>query len=156
MSNTNTINLTKEGLAALEVELKRLVEIERPQVIQDIKDARAQGDLSENAEFDAAREKQGVIEDRIKEIENIISSAKVISSRTSTKKVGIGSTVVIKIDSSKTTETYTIVGTLEADPFLNKISNTSPLGKALINKVVGEKARVEVKKEYHVEIIEIK
>ncbi len=155
MDTTSQINLTKEGKVLLEAELKVLIEVERPQVIQDIKDARAQGDLSENAEFDAAREKQGTIEDRIKEIEAILLTASIISSRISTKKVVIGSNVTIKTDAGQV-ETYQIVGSLEADPFVNKISNTSPLGKALLNKNVGDKARVEVKKEYHIEILEIK
>lgn len=160
-NNTALNTLTKEGKAQLEAELKRLVEIERPQVIQDIKDARAQGDLSENAEFDAAREKQGTIEDRIREIETILQNSQVISSRTSTKKVVIGSTVVFenlnlaKKGASNNIEVQ-IVGSLETNPFKNKVSNTCPLGKALLNRLVGDEVRVDVKKEYRVRIVEIK
>jgi len=136
MENKNII--TKEGLAELKAEMKNLIEVERPKVIEDIADARAQGDLSENAEFDAAREKQGQIEDRIREIEAIIENSKVSSSSSKSDKVRIGSKVKIVYLDNKVEEEYTIVGTLEVDPFKSLISNVSPLGKALMGKTKGD------------------
>lgn len=129
--------ITKDGLKELQAELKKLVEIDRPEVIEKIKEARAQGDLSENAEFDAAREEQGIIEDRIAEIERIIADSKIVDSSSSVAKVRVGSTVAIKYDDGDEEE-FTIVGTLEADPFNNKISNVSPLGSALLNRAKGD------------------
>ena len=154
--------ITKEGLKELQDELRRLVEVERPQVIQDIKDARNQGDLSENAEFDAAREKQGIIEDRISEIEAIIENSKVATTGGKSTKVRIGSEVtVVTMDAKKEEDTYTIVGTLEANPFENKISNVSPLGTALLNQEVGDEVQVSIEtktsiKKFTVKITKIK
>lgn len=138
--------ITKEGLKELQAELKELVEVKRPDVIEKIKEARAQGDLSENAEFDAAREEQGIIEDRIAEIERIIADSKVVDSSATASKVRIGSTVEIVYEDGDQEE-YQIVGTLEADPFNNKISNISPLGSALLNRAKGDKVEysIEVK-----------
>lgn len=136
--------ITRVGLQELKDELKKLVEIERPQVIQDIKDARNQGDLSENAEFDAAREKQGQIEDRISEIEAIIENSSVAATSSKSTKVRIGSEVIVENVKTKEKDTYTIVGTLEADPFQGKISNVSPLGTALINHSEGDEVQVSI------------
>lgn len=136
--------ITRVGLQELKDELKKLVEIERPQVIQDIKDARNQGDLSENAEFDAAREKQGQIEDRISEIEAIIENSSVAATSSKSTKVRIGSEVIVEDVKTKEKDTYTIVGTLEADPFQGKISNVSPLGTALINHSEGDEVQVSI------------
>jgi len=149
--------ITKDGLVALKKELKELIEIKRPAVIADIKEAREQGDLSENAEFDAAREKQGQIEDRIKVIEEIIETSEVVStSRKGGKVVTVGSTVtIINLKNGKEFE-YQIVGTLEADPFKNKISNVSPLAEAIIDKKIGERVTVLTQPKYDVEIKSIK
>lgn len=136
--------ITREGLQELKDELKKLVEIERPQVIQDIKDARNQGDLSENAEFDAAREKQGQIEDRISEIEAIIENSSVAATSSKSTKVRIGSEVTVENIKTKEKDVYTIVGTLEADPFQGKVSNVSPLGTALINHSEGDEVQVSI------------
>ena len=128
--------ITKDGLKELNNELKNLIDVERPKVIQEIKEAREQGDLSENSEFDAARQRQGQIEDRISEIERIITSSHVIKTKaTNTKIVSIGSKIEVEI--GKTTHSYQIVGPLEADPFEGKISNVSPLGTALLGKKTG-------------------
>lgn len=126
--------ITKAGLKELKIELENLIKIERPKVILEIKEARAQGDLSENAEFDAARQKQGQIEDRIRDIENIIENSKVTNVYSKTNKVKIGSKVTVQNLKDMETETYTIVGTLESNPFKNFISNISPMGSALIEK----------------------
>ncbi len=147
--------LTKEGKVKLQEELKRLVESERPKVITELAEARAQGDLSENAEFDAAREKQGQIEDRIREIESILENSKLI--RTSSKKdmVRIGSQVEIEDQRTKNKKIVKIVGRQEANPFEGKVSNESPLAKALLGSSKGDVVVVEVEKKYKVKVVSI-
>ena len=148
--------LTKEGFKNLKAEMKTLIEIERPKVISEIKEARAQGDLSENAEFDAARQKQGEIEDRIKEIEGILENAKVLTATNNSNKVRVGSVVTVQELKKDTKETYTIVGTLEADPFEGMISNKSPLAMALLGFEKGDVVKVYAKTKYDVKIVSIK
>ena len=148
--------LTKEGFKNLKAEMKTLIEIERPKVISEIKEARAQGDLSENAEFDAARQKQGEIEDRIKEIEAILENAKVLTATNNSNKVRVGSVVTVQELKKDTKETYTIVGTLEADPFEGMISNKSPLAMALLGFEKGDVVKVYAKAKYDVKIVSIK
>lgn len=148
--------ITKDGLQELKDELKKLVEIERPQVIEDIKDARNQGDLSENAEFDAAREKQGQIEDRIAEIESIIENSTVATASSRSTKVRIGSEVTVENTTTKEKDEYTIVGTLEADPFQGKISNVSPLGTALLNHEEGDEVQVSIDSKHSVKKFTVK
>lgn len=154
-NNNSRILLTKEAIKELKDELKHLVEVKRPEVIQEIKDARAQGDLSENAEYDAAREKQGQIEDRILEIEKTLENAQEIKSN---KKdtISIGSTVVLDNKFTNEKETYSIVSTYEVDPFENKISNKSPLALSLIGKSKGDVVIVEAPTKYEVKILDIK
>jgi len=134
--------LTSEGFLALEEELNELKTVKRPQVIEAIKDARAQGDLSENADYDAARNDQAVLEARIKELEYMIDHAKIIE-EVKDGSIGIGSTVTICYVEDEEEEEYKIVGSLEANPFENKISNESPIGKAVLNKKVGDIVSVE-------------
>ena len=153
MENKNII--TKEGLEHLKKELKNLIEIERPKVIEDIKDARALGDLSENAEFDVAREKQGHIENRILEIESIIKNSSIIKVKTN-NIINIGSMVEYEDLSNNKLNTVTIVGTLEADPFKNKISNSSPLGIALIGAQENDEIIIQVNEKYKIKVIKIK
>ena len=154
--SVNKVELTKEGAEKLEKELRHLIDIDRPEVIEALQAARAQGDLSENADYDAARNKQAEIEGRIKEIENILANVKIISDKAkATKTVVLGSTVTIKDLSDNTTATYTIVGTVEANPIKGLISNISPLGRAIIDKNVGDIAVVHVAQEYRVEILKI-
>ena len=152
----NKIELTKEGAEKLEKELRHLIDIDRPEVIEALQAARAQGDLSENADYDAARTKQAEIEGRIKEIENILANVKIISEKT-TKSTGVvlGSKVTIKDLSDDSVETYTIVGTVEANPLKGLISNVSPLGRAVVDKNVGDIVSVHANKEYKVEILNI-
>ena len=148
--------ITKEGLNDLKQELKNLIKIERPKVIQEIAEARAQGDLSENAEFDAAREKQGQIEDRIRELDDIIQNASIIKSKSSKgKKVSIGTTVKFQDLAENSVHEVTIVGRLEADPFINKISNESPLGKALEGLSENDTTIVLSDKKYEIKVLEI-
>ena len=150
------VELTKEGAEKLEKELRHLIDIDRPEVIESLQAARAQGDLSENADYDAARTKQAEIEGRIKEIENILANVKIISEKTTKSKgVVLGSKVTIKDLSDDTVETYTIVGTVEANPLKGLISNVSPLGRAVVDKNVGDIVSVHANKEYKVEILNI-
>ena len=149
------IELTKEGAEKLEKELRHLIDVDRPECIEALQAARAQGDLSENADYDAAKKRQGEIEGRIKEIENILQNVKIISEKSKSKGVALGSTVTLKDLSDDTVSTYTIVGTVEANPLNGLISNVSPLGRAIIDKNIGEIATVHAAKEYKVEILKI-
>lgn len=153
---TEKIELTKEGEAKLTKELRHLIDIDRPEVLDQLAAARAQGDLSENADYDAARNKQAEVEARIKEIENILANAKIIDEKKQTSKlVALGSTVEIIDLSDNTKATYTIVGTVEANPTKGLISNVSPLGKAIVGKKVGDVCVVRVAREYKVEILKL-
>jgi transcription elongation factor GreA len=126
--------LTQEGIAELQTELAEL-KMKLVNVIDSIKTARDQGDLSENAEYHAAKEDQERVDSRIAEIEHILANTEVVT-RKSTTSVGIGNTVTLK--SGKKEATYHIVDSVEADPLEAKISDESPIGKALLGKKVGE------------------
>lgn len=133
--------LTKVGYLALEEELKHLKAVERPNIIAAISEARAQGDLSENAEYSAAKEKQSFIEGRIQDLEAVISRAQVIDvSQTKTDVIRFGATVQVVDEDTDEEKQYQIVGDYEADIEKNKISLSSPLAKALIGKEVGDTA----------------
>ena len=151
--------LTKAGYKKLQEELKYLVDVAREEVKRRLAEARAQGDLSENADYDAARGKQAEVEGRIKEIENILANAEIIEEgKASTKKVGLGSlgsTVTIKFVDNGKEASYMIVGTVESDPVNGKISNSCPLGEALVGKTVGDIVEVKAIKNYKVEIVKI-
>ena len=136
------IYLTSEGFLKLEEEVDNLKKVERPRVIKAIKEARAQGDLSENAEYSAARDEQGKLESRIKEIEYTLEHATVIDKAADNGKVSIGCEVELKYDDDDEIETYTIVGSQEADPFNNKISNESPIAAAILGKKAGDTVEV--------------
>ena len=132
--------ITAEGLQKLEEELAQRKSVIREEILQRIKEARAQGDLSENSEYDQAKEDQGKNESRIVELEQMIKTAVIIDTSASSKegKVSLGCTVVLKDMETDEEETYTLFGTTEADPFDNKISNESPVGKAVIGKKIGD------------------
>ena len=147
--------LTKEGVSKLEAEYRHLLDVVRPQNTKDIVDARALGDLSENADYDAARDAQARTESRIQEIEAILNNYELIKESTSTKTVKIGSVVVIKDLSFDEEDRYEIVGTIEANPMENKISCESPLACAVIGHKVGEVVEVEAPTPYQVQIISI-
>ena len=134
--------LTSEGYLDLETELNTLKSEERPRIIEAIKEARAQGDLSENADYDAARDEQAKIEARIQELEYMLEHAKIIEKK-SGDVVSVGTTVTVKYVDDEEEEVYSIVGSMEADPFENKISNESPIGKAIMDKKVGDTISVE-------------
>ncbi|MCK9536769.1 MAG: transcription elongation factor GreA [Bacilli bacterium] len=133
--------LTPEGLEKYKKELENLIKNERTRVIESLKEARAQGDLSENADWDVAREEQARVENRIKELENIIKNAEIIASDKSSSS-NLGKTVVLEYE-DKTTDTFTIVGSLESDPLAGKISNESPLGAAILNHKLGDRVLVK-------------
>lgn len=142
MKNKNTVYLTQEGLDNLKKELDDLINVRRPENVQAIKEARALGDLSENAEYDAARNEQAVIEARIKQIEKMLENVSIISD-VSTDSVSIGNTVAIKYVDDDEEDEYKIVGSQEADPFESRISNESPIAKALFNHKVGDIVTVD-------------
>ena len=138
----STIPITKRGAELLKEELHRLKHVERPAVIISISEARAQGDLSENAEYDAAKEKQGFIEGRIQELESKLSAAQIIDPATLdvSGRVVFGATVDLEDLEDGTKLTYQIVGDDEADIAVSKISISSPIARALIGKEEGDVA----------------
>ena len=152
--------LTYAGLQELEAELEDLKVNKRKEVAQKIKEAREQGDLSENADYDAARDKQARIEERIKELEVMMQNAVIIGSdvKVDTHVVNLGATVTVLDLSEENPEpdTFTILGSTETDPLHGKISNESPLAKALMTHKIGDVATVGVAKPYDVEIVDIK
>ena len=143
MKNKKEVFLTKEGLEELTAELDNLKQVVRPEVISQIKEARAQGDLSENAEYHSARDRQGHVEARIKELEYLIDNATIIEETTKSDVVAVGCKVKIKYIDDDEEEEYSIVGSTEADPFENKISNESPIAKVIMGKKKGETVTVE-------------
>lgn len=155
MSDTKEIYLTEEGLNEIKKELDYLKLEKRPEVINALKDARALGDLSENAEYDAARTEQAEVESKIVELEAMIERA-VIIKEVQTDKVALGTSVKINYIEDNEVEIYSIVGSKEADPFENKISNVSPIAQAIMGHKVGDKVLVDSPNgKYEVEILEI-
>ena len=142
MTDTKEIYVTNEGLEQMKQELEDLIQVKRPEVIKALKEARALGDLSENAEYDAARQEQAQTEARIKELEAMIEHA-VIIENVDTNEVSIGTKVTIEYVDDDDTEEYSIVGVKEADPFNNKISNESPIAKAILSKKIGDIVSVD-------------
>ena len=152
------IKLTRAGKEELERELRYLIDEAREEVKRQLAEARAQGDLSENADYDAARNRQAEVEGRIKQIENILANCIIIDEEGGKKKgnkVALGSVVTVRFLNTGKEEQYMIVGTIESDPFNHKISNASPLGEALIGKSLGDIVDVKGKVQYQVEIIKI-
>jgi transcription elongation factor GreA len=139
------IPMTKKGYEMLQVELGKLRKVERPKNIREIEEARGHGDLSENAEYHAAKERQGFIECRIQELQGKLASAQVIdTSRLSNEKVVFGATVVLLDQDTEEEKRYTLVGTDEADLKDGKISVLSPVGKALIGHAAGDIVTIRV------------
>jgi transcription elongation factor GreA len=152
------LELTIEGKAKLEAELDELINVRRPENVEALKEARALGDLSENAEYDAARNEQAIIESRIKELEKILENATIISADKITgNEVSIGTVVTLEFIEDDETEVYTLVGTKEADVFNNKISTKSPIAMAIMGKKVGDVATVKCDAgDYDVKVVDIK
>ena len=147
--------VTEEGLAELNKELENLIHVELEQVKQELKDARAQGDLSENADYDAAKDHEARVNARIKELDYQIKHAEIISNKRKSNTVRIGSTVEIEELDTKASRKYKIVGTVEADPINGNLSNETPLAKAIIDHKVNDICTVEVKNPYQVKITKI-
>ena len=152
-----TIFLSQEGYNNLKVELKTLKSEDRPRIINQIAEARDKGDLSENAEYDAAKEAQGLLEARIAKLENDLVNARVLDEADmDISTVHLLTKVTIKNTSNSMEMTYAIVSEAEADLAAKKISATSPIGKGLLGKAVGEIADIEVPNgNIHFEIVKI-
>lgn len=135
-----TLSLTAEGLEHLKQELKELKEIKRPEIIERIKRAKEFGDLSENAEYQSAKEDQSFVEGRIQELEAMIKLAKVVTTKHNASVIGIGSNIVVSIEGDKMN--YAIVGPTEGDIERNRISSESPVGRALMGHKKGDKVKV--------------
>jgi transcription elongation factor GreA len=147
MKNNNgprVIQLTQQGMNELKAELQALLEVKIPEVIKRVAVARAHGDLSENAEYQNAREEQQLYEARAAEIEDVISHAKVVQNTRSSTTVGMGTTVKVSIKGKKgKTFTYTVVGEFEANPTEGRISSDSPIGKAFVGSKKGDTVTVQ-------------
>ncbi|WP_419868854.1 transcription elongation factor GreA [Chryseobacterium sp. CT-SW4] len=135
--------VTKEGLEKMKAELEQLETVERPKITQQIAEARDKGDLSENAEYDAAKEAQGMLEMRISKLKDAISTSKIIDeSQLDTSKVSILTTVKLKNNNTKQEQVFTLVPDNESDLKSGKISVNTPIAKGLLGKAVGETAEV--------------
>lgn len=140
---TDETYLTAEGAEELKRELKELLQVKRPELAIKLKEAVAEGDLKENANYHDAKEQQAFIEGRILYLENIIRSATIISNDGSTDEVRVGSAVTIREEGSDEDEKYMIVGAAEANPHEGKISQKSPIGSALLGHKKGDKVKVQ-------------
>jgi len=154
----NKFKLTQSGYDQHKKELEELKGPIREKNLQDLKEARALGDLSENADYDAARNEQARIEARIKEIENILKNSVIIQENNRSRIISIGKTVKLLFVNQKLEKSFKIVGSVEADPLNNLISDESPLGKALIGKKKSQTVvyKAETGKEITVDIIDVK
>lgn len=142
--DTDQVLVTKEGLKKIQIELEELKTVRRKEVSERLKEAISYGDLSENSEYEEAKNEQAFIEGRILELEQQVKNAKVITSKQSSdKSIQIGSQFEVKNVGTGVAELFTLVGSTEANPFEQKISNESPVGKALIGKVKGDTVDVQ-------------
>lgn len=148
--------VTEEGLSELKNELHTLIHVTREEVKDELRAARAQGDLSENADYDAARDRQAQVEARIKELEVMINNVEIIKDNKGNKVVRVGSEVEIKDIDTGEIENFLIVGTIEADPLNGKLSNVTPLAEAIMDKKAGSICEVKVEHPYKVKILSIK
>lgn len=153
-----TFPMTKEGLEKLEQELDNLKLVKRPEVIERIKIARSYGDLSENSEYEAAKDEQAFIEGRISTVETMIRYAEIVDNANIDKnEVALGKAVVFQEVGDDEEEEYEIVGIAEADPFSGKISNESPIAQALIGRKVGDVVKIPLPMgEIEVKIVDVK
>jgi transcription elongation factor GreA len=143
MSDRNVVYVTKEGLENMQAELEHLIEVKRPEISERLQTAIAQGDLSENADYDYAKQEQAFLEGRIKDLEDALRRAKIIENKKPGDRVRVGSTVTIVENGYDDEETYRIVGAQEADPANGFISNESPIGRALLGAKKGQIVAVE-------------
>ena len=150
------VRVTQEGFDELRREQEQLIHVVRKEVIEDLQAARAQGDLSENADYDAARDRQARVEARIRELENIFNNIEIIDVQGGSRVVKLGAQVTI-LSRDGVEETYTIVSSVEADPLNGKLSNVTPLAVALMDRMVSdEEIEVEIEPREYVKIIDIK
>lgn len=159
-SEEKKVLVTKEGYNELISEQENLIHVVRQEVIQELQEARAQGDLSENADYDAARDRQARVEARIRDLEAMLANVEIIAdeeiAKRNKKAVKLGSTVRILDMESNTEETYTIVGSVESDPMNGKLSNMTPLASAILDSKVGEVVTVnQIEEPYQVKILEL-
>ena len=148
--------VTQEGLQELIKEQQHLIHVVRKEVIEDLQAARAQGDLSENADYDAARDRQARVEARIRELENMLNNIEIIDEKRGGQKVvRLGTTFTILDYETNLEDTYTIVGSVESDPLNGKLSNVTPLAQALMDKKSGDEVTVNVDSPYTVKILSI-
>ncbi|MBF0528689.1 MAG: transcription elongation factor GreA [Deltaproteobacteria bacterium] len=151
-----TVPITREGYDRLLKELARLIEVERPSIVKAIEEARAHGDLSENAEYHAAKERQGMTEGRIQELQVQVGQCEVLEIKGPYQKAVFGATVTVANSETGEEKTYTLVGPYESAPERGRISVAAPLGQALIGKEVGDDVRVRTPKGIQeLEIIDI-
>jgi len=143
MRERKKVYLTPEGEEALREELDKLVNVKRPALAERLRKAIAQGDLSENANYKAAKEEQSFLEGRIQEIESMLRNAEIIEETRSDDEVSLGSRVTVVEEGTDRPETFRIVGTAEADPINGKVSHESPMGKTLLGHQVGDVVTVE-------------
>ena len=150
------VRVTQQGYDELKREQEHLIHTVRKEVIEDLQAARAQGDLSENADYDAARDRQARVEARIRELENIFNNIEIIDVQGGTRVVKLGAQVTIR-NRDGFEETYTIVSSVEADPMNGKLSNVTPLAVALMDRMVSdEEIEVEVEPREYIRIIDVK
>lgn len=150
------IPMTQAGYDEARKELRHYIDVIRPEVIQELKEARAQGDLSENADYDAARDRQAQVEEKIRELQYTLDNAEIIdTAKGKITSVRLGATVTILDLDMDEEETFTIVGSPEADPANGKISNVSPLGQALLEAKKGDVVTVKSKVSYDVKVLKI-
>jgi len=154
----NKIPITKEGAEQLKLDLEHMKKVERPEIVQAIAEARAHGDLKENAEYHAAREQQGFLEAKISKVESVLANAQIVDVKAlpDTGKIVFGTTILIADLDTDEENTYKIVGDIEADINDNKISINSPIAKAMIGKEQGDVVKIKVPSGLkEVEILEV-
>ena len=147
--------LTQEGIDALEEELNTLVTVSRPEVLKEIEEARSFGDLSENADYDAARNKQGNIESRIIEIEHILANKELVEYSKTSKNVSVGNYVLVHDVTNDETFSFRILGQFEGKPLNDTISIDAPIAEALLGRKVGDRVMVKTQTPYEVQILNI-
>ena len=142
----DTVPITRRGYERLKTELSRLLEVERPNNVRAIEEARAHGDLSENAEYHAAKERQGFIEGRIQELQSWVGQCEIIEVGGQYERAIFGATVTVESLETGEAKTFTLVGPYESEPEKGRISVIAPLGKALIGKEEGDEVKVKTPK----------
>ena len=157
IEDTKTYQMTREGFEGLEAELDNLKLVKRAEIVERIKIARSYGDLSENSEYEAAKDEQAFVEGRIATVETMIRNAEIVDNAgVKRNEVALGKTVTFTEIGEKDSETYKIVGSAEADPFNGKISNESPIAAALIGKKTGDEVIIPLPVgEMKVEIVKV-